>query len=503
MKSFTKPAVLLLFSTLLLAQQAPEQTEASTPAPTFKSRSDFVLVPVVVRDHKGRHLEGLSKDSFRLEENGKEQAISWFEELHGPRIDPTSPQAVDRGYSNLPFDDLNELRLTIIVFDLLNTTLLQRTDGKDQIGRFLSKHLVPNQPVSLLCLTPHGLRLVHPFSTDKRSLAEALAKTPVTPATAIPRWDVVLGTIRQMREIATAYAGIPGRKTMILAGANIPELMTEQQILESSPYANEMRQTWRSLIDANISVYPIQLMSWASDPTRRGLRSRPNDIMLRSFAASTGGNMCMEANDLFGCLGEAVDDSRSYYMLGFSVQSDDHKPGWRDLNVKVATDHVDIRARSGFYYEEPTGPKGKSAREDEIRALASSLAYSAVPMYVKVLGPVPTSNAGEGASGEKKSAMAFLLTIPVNSLKIDPASANPLDLEVGAIALTRDSREAAEELHSVHRKPTPEDLRTWTKDGIRLEERLDLPAGSYDIRFLARDNNAGQIGTVVFPLDVK
>lgn len=32
-------------------------------------------------------------------------------------------------YSNLPFDDTNRLRLTIIVLDLLNTNQLQRTDA--------------------------------------------------------------------------------------------------------------------------------------------------------------------------------------------------------------------------------------------------------------------------------------------------------------------------------------------------------------------------------------
>jgi len=40
-------------------------------------------------------------------------------------------------------------------------------------------------------------------------------------------------------------------------------------------------------------------------------------------------------------------------------------------------------------------------------------------------------------------------------------------------------------------------------EGIKLQEKLQLPPGSYDVRFLVRDNNASQIGTVVFALDVK
>jgi hypothetical protein len=86
---------------------------------------------------------------------------------------------------------------------------------------------------------------------------------------------------------------------------------------------------------------------------------------------------------------------------------------------------------------------------------------------------------------------------------VDPSSSSALDLEIGAIALTRDTREAGEFLHPVRGNPKPEVLRQFAREGIRLREKLELPPGSYDIRFLARDNNAAQIGTVVFPLDVK
>jgi hypothetical protein len=54
---------------LLAAQQALD----SQPVPTIQSRTDLVLVPVVVRGKKGEHISGISKDSFHLEENGREQ----------------------------------------------------------------------------------------------------------------------------------------------------------------------------------------------------------------------------------------------------------------------------------------------------------------------------------------------------------------------------------------------------------------------------------------------
>lgn len=497
---------LFLLCVPLFAQQSPEtqkptdSTEGSPPLSTFRSRSDLVLVPVVVRDHKGKLVSGLSKSAFRLEQKGKEQAISLFEEVQSPSTDAVGGMRY-QGYSNIPSDGSNKLRLTIIVLDLLNTGQLERTDGKDQLLRFLSRGLPPNQPVSLLCITSQGLKLVQPFTADTRLLIEALEKTQTGPPTAMPRRNLADSTIRQLREIAQAYAGIPGRKTMIFAAGYIPELATEEEMFESSVYADSLRKLWQALIDANVSVYPFQLLATARDPTLGGLSSRPTDLLLRQFAWSTGGGECIETHDLFGCLGDAVEDSRSYYMLGFTVHQNDRKPGWRDLKVKVSAEHVDVRARNGFYYGLSVTKDSKSVQAEEINALASSLAYSAVPMYVKVLGPLPADS--PKAAEQKKSKIGLLLTVPLSSVRIDNSSANSLDLDVGGIALTSDLHEAAEFLHPVRGSPKQENLQEWMKEGIQFQEKLDLPPGSYDVRVLVRDNNVGQIGTVVFPLEVK
>jgi VWFA-related protein len=360
-----------------LAQQASDapNVEASTsttdaPVAILKARTDLVLVPVVVRDKHGKHLAGLSKDAFQLEENGKVQDISLFEEVQAPASGLSSP-VIDRGYSNLPFDNAQQLRLTIVVLDLLNTTLLQRADGKDQVARFLSKGLARNQPVSLLCLTTKGVQLVQPFSTDSALLLKALKKLPLGGETIVGRRNASEGTLKQLREIAQAYVGIPGRKTMILAAGNIPELVPEHGVFESSVLASDIQDMWKSLIDANISVYPVQLLQASVDQTRGGrFVARATYTSLHEFALATGGNLCLEDNGFMECLADAVEDSRSYYMLGFSVRPDDRKPGWRDLKVKVSAEHVSVRARNGFYFGAPEPSNPKSVREAEINALA-------------------------------------------------------------------------------------------------------------------------------------
>ncbi len=511
--------IFLVVASLLSAQQnpspqkpedAPNATNLSTAADlpattTFRARADLVLVPVVVRGKHGDHIAGLTKDAFHLEENGKEQTVSLFEELQPASNEPPPAQVLDRGYSNLPFDDAHQLRLTIMVLDLLNTTPLQRTDGKDVLIKFLSKGLAHNQPVSLLCLTNKDLVLVHPFTSDTSLLIEALKKLPLGPPKIMPRRDAAEKTLRQLTEIAQGYIGIPGRKTMIFAAGDIPEPMLDRAVYPTDLVtAQAFQETFKSLIDANISVYPFELMAWSVDPTlMKNRREFSDDLSLREFADATGGNRCIESNDIMKCFAEAVEDSRAYYMLGFSVRPDDRKPGWRNLSVKVSVEHANVRARNGFYYGNPAPSGPQSAHDAEILALASPLAYSAVPMYVRVLPPEPAKAEAAPAASGLKTTVEFLVTIPLGSVKVDPSSSSPLDLEIGAIALTRDVREAGEFLHPVRGNPKPEALRQFAREGIKLREKLELPPGFYDVRFMARDNNAAQIGTVVFPLDVK
>lgn len=185
-------------------------------------------------------------------------------------------------------------------------------------------------------------------------------------------------------------------------------------------------------------------------------------------------------------------------MLGFQVRSDDRKPGWRDLKIKVSVEHGDVRARSGFYYGPAPASDAKTARAEEINALGLAVPKSDLPMYVKVL------QAEAASGGSNKKTVSFLINLPLGSVRVDASKANPLNLEVGAIAIIdKKTKEAGELLHAVRGSPKPDNLKQWEQSGIQIPEKLDLPSGNYDMRFFVHDMNSGQIGTVVFPLSVQ
>jgi hypothetical protein len=72
-----------LFSQPAIGQQPSQSSVKTAPAVTenrvalppqelakLTARTNLVLVPVIVTDKSGKHVSGLQKDAFRIEENG-------------------------------------------------------------------------------------------------------------------------------------------------------------------------------------------------------------------------------------------------------------------------------------------------------------------------------------------------------------------------------------------------------------------------------------------------
>ncbi len=90
-RSFAVITVFVLPCALLLAQGGEVTTKESTV--TFRSISNLVSVPVVVRDSKGVAIGTLGRDDFQLFDNGKLQSISKFTV---ERIAPVDPRVTPK-----------------------------------------------------------------------------------------------------------------------------------------------------------------------------------------------------------------------------------------------------------------------------------------------------------------------------------------------------------------------------------------------------------------------
>ena len=80
---------------------------------------------------------------------------------------------------------------------------------------------------------------------------------------------------------------------------------------------------------------------------------------IKMLADKTGGKWCTSMTEVKTCMDQAVQDSTSYYLLGFYVPQQGRKPGWHKLEVKLASGRGNVRARSNYYLASRAQPNPK------------------------------------------------------------------------------------------------------------------------------------------------
>ena len=563
------------FALKLLAQQSPaaKPTTDAISTPIFKARSQLVLVPVIVNDKTGKHVQGLTKDKFRLEEEGKSRDFSLFEEVL-PQPDRTPvplPKRAPDVATNFAGDVSRPSPFTIIVLDMVNTPFLKQADGRRQLIEFLSKGLTADEPVTLLGLSDHGIVQLHSSTTETRVLIAALEKlrgstssNEIATAEAqrqtdlnadlmesadetaqqisqfmqdaidmmamLQQQDSIRRTLDGLDQIAAAYSGNRSRKTLIWASGGFPFLLNDPHAFThlGTDMVEKYQETWRALTSANIAVYPVELTGLDSrvvDASRsrasyQSGRSRHGNPMgtsgalpynsddqrqdtLRAFADATGGRVCLNTNDFKKCFADSVSDSESYYLLGYYLPNDDDKPGWRSLKVHVSSPDTHVRARQGFYVAPPPQDTPSTRRQELVTALSSPFEYTGIVMDVRSASFRPIVEKQISASMEKKIMQDFMVHIPPSSLMIDSGRNNRVDLEIAAVAVDGTGKDVSRFSQGVQVSFNPDMLARVLKTGVALKESMELVPGKYDCRFVVRDNQSGQIGTVHMPFEVK
>lgn len=164
-------AIVTLLCSLCSAQSSDKQQ--AEPA-KFSTRTQLVLIPVLVTDKSGTHISGLKKEDFTVLENGSERPIATFEEI---RSDPGRIASLKNGntFSNYAGDGITR-RVTLIVIDLINTRFTDQAYLKNELLKYLSQSLDRREPTGLLTLDRNGVHLIHDFTSDPALLIAALHK---------------------------------------------------------------------------------------------------------------------------------------------------------------------------------------------------------------------------------------------------------------------------------------------------------------------------------------
>ena len=144
-------SVILIAALPTFGQQEMATRDLPSP-PTFSSKVNLVLVPVIVRDRKGEPIGTLKKEDFDVYDKGKLQVIEKFsvEKAGSQHVEfepqpPTEPGAAED--RTTPFDVAE--RFTAFLFDDLHLSIGELMYVRQAAERHLVEGILPTERVAL------------------------------------------------------------------------------------------------------------------------------------------------------------------------------------------------------------------------------------------------------------------------------------------------------------------------------------------------------------------
>jgi VWFA-related protein len=295
---------------VLAAAAAPPLSAQQPDVPTYTESvgTEYVMLPVVVQDRKGRFAEDLSKKDFRVIVEGK-------------NVEPDTFERDEQAPASFAF--------------LVDTSGSMEVASKLETAKAAIRHIIANRKAgddfALFAFADKGVRLITEFSTDARPLLAALAELTASGQTAL--FDAVA---------ATPSRTLHGRnsKRAIL-------LFTDGVDNSSEKTAVEMAEI---LQQVSTPVYSIGMKNAIYDLLTEEQRRELLVDNLKILASSSGGKMFLVGGeeDLRPIAAEINSEVRKQYLLGFSPS------GRGEVKYRVVSVLVDkpgrwtVRTRRGY-----------------------------------------------------------------------------------------------------------------------------------------------------------
>jgi VWFA-related protein len=486
--------------------------QAADPTPRFRSSSRLVQVSVVVHDRRNRPVEGLERTAFRIFEDGKEQPISFF--IPASRSDAlndapaASTTAPGPRFTNR-IASPSTGGVVAIVFDQLNSSPSEQTRARSHLLKYL-RSLQPGDRVALYVLGADRLQVLYDFTTDAEMLVRALQtievgsthKAGVSPHQIPPALleglsTFALGnlasmntatqrlraemTLENLEHVAAHLAGVPGRKNIVWLSSGFPFIIGRGDTM-----SKETRRAMRALNTADATLYPVDLRGLlagrgANLPTLDAIY-RPIEG-LRIAADWTGGRAFFNTNGLDEAIAQAVDDSRSTYVLGYYPANPDWNGQFRSITVKVARDGVEVRHRPGYLAQPSTVPAQDDRPRSVLNALGAPLEATALPF--EILADVTSERA--------------ILRLHVNASDLtlsEVAGQLTGEIDVAITQMLGDRRQVPEMSSSHPFSVSVNDRQRLLATPIQLTRTINVHPDAIQVRVVIRDSRSASIGSI-------
>jgi VWFA-related protein len=527
----------------------PPPTQARTTRPSsvkkqptvLRASSDLVRIDVEVTDRSGKPVKGLRADQFTIVDNSKPQKISVFtysdiekmetasEESAKPIVIAVdSPTPVSEDTLN---DQVRDRRMLALFFDLSSMQTDDLLRAHDAALKFVQKQMSQADLVAIVAYSTR-LSVWADFTNNRTTLEKAIARLMPEASSQLAdnlyaaaqngEYDVqeytgaaytadetefnVFNTDQKLAAVeglANVLAAIPGRKSIIEFSGGITQTGEENR--------TQLRSTTDAANRADVSIYSIDarglfavvpggdvtvnaatgnsMFTGASVYHQTDQRQDSRDT-LATLSSDTGGRAFFDLGDLSDAFPQIERENTGYYLLGYYLGADVKRDGrWRTIRVKVSAPGVRVRYRNGYYAPRDFQHLEKEDREEQLaEAMSSDNPIVELPIAVETSAfrlsdqqtyvPIDakiSSSALEWAKKHNRRETAF-----------DFAA------EVYAVP---SGRPVAELHDTINVRFDEQRFQQVGQSNLLYQGGVVLSPGVYHLKFVARENESGKIGT--------
>jgi VWFA-related protein len=238
---------------------------------------------------------------------------------------------------------------------------------------------------------------------------------------------------------------------------------------------------------------------------------RVSQDTLRTLAEETGGFAAVNTNDLSSAFGRIVDANSRYYVLGYYPPTQARDGRFHRIEVRAKRPGLRVSARRG--YAAPRGRTPAERKRDEDTRRAREARRGAVNNTSQELRDAlnsPLQQSGLAFSvqaapfklNQDEAAVALAIELDGDGLQFAPKDglfAN--NIELSFFGINQDGRAQRTTRTELNLTLRPESLERVKSGGLRINPRMTLEPGRYQLRVGMRDGTA-RVGTVFYDLVV-
>ena len=533
-------ALSLVFEPFPFAQQTGQNKDVTEGNEyTLSVQSNIVVEAVTVKDKQGHFIHGLTAKDFILSEDGKPQVIRYCEpQRFAEEAKPLAPLTADEDKSTIykklsrtqiaPEPENNarykDRRLLALYFDMSSLGDFEKIRALEAAIKFVRTQLTSADMVAIMRYNGGSVDILQDFTADRSRLLSILqtlaigenSKFAEESSSSDTDTDAAFGqndsefnmfnTDRQLAALQTAVqmlGHVNEKKSLIYFASGISLNGIDNQA--------QMHATTDAAIRAGVVLWTIDARGLvASAPigdasqASSGGQAMYSGVATANFeqsfsrsqeslytlASDTGGKAFLDNNELARGIVQAQQSISDYYILSYYTTNSDLNGKFRRIHIDLANNQeAKLDYRSGYYAGKEFKKFNDVDRErqlEEALMLEDPVTELTIAMEVdyfqlnraEYFTPIVVKIPGRELALAKRKGANFTHIDFIGEIK-DLAGGETVTNMRDSVNIKLNDATAAELAH----RP------------IEYDTGYTLLPGEYSIKFLARDDETGRIGT--------